>query len=162
MEATIAQRRKELYEAADYIASLVSKTLHSVWPKWCPKRRERVWASLGTLWLVMPHLAGASKIWSDARSCIDASFFNNNKSTVATQAVGIWLSHSQPTQRLNFNGHIQNVTVGSSRPSVLYIHGCQLHEYTDLLSFYCSHGEHFFIFLKHAERCNQWWSTKST
>ena len=26
MEATIAQRRKELYEAADYIASLASKT----------------------------------------------------------------------------------------------------------------------------------------
>ena len=53
------------------------------------QKGERVWASLGTLWLVMPHLAGASKIWRDARSCIDASFFNNNKSTVATQAVGI-------------------------------------------------------------------------
>jgi len=53
------------------------------------QKGEREFGHHLALWLVMPHLAGASKIWSDARSCIDASFFNNNKSTVATQAVGI-------------------------------------------------------------------------
>ena len=34
-------------------------------------------------WQVMPHPTDAPRVWSDARTCIDAIFINNNKSTVA-------------------------------------------------------------------------------
>ena len=51
---------------------VLCKALHSVCLKRCPKRREKIWASLHTLWVVMPTQSDARKVGTGACRFTDA------------------------------------------------------------------------------------------